>query len=295
MVHAEIWQVPPTLVQVASMTLIVLTPMPLRFLRCGALLAAIVLAGCASEAPAPPTRMPSAVAPAPAEANRGNPPFYDVFGERYYVLASSRGYREQGIASWYGGYFHGRLTSNGERYDMHQMTAAHTSLPLPTWVEVTNLSNGKRVVVKVNDRGPFVGDRLIDLSYAAATALDLVRAGTGHVEVRALAGPPQETTTAGRQPVSPRPAVVRPPPLTPQSERLFAQAGKFTQRASAVELVDTLKAHGFVNAFIVTEDGRRRSTHRVRVGPLRDAAEVRDVSDRLREVGAKRRQRVVMR
>ena len=317
---------PPTFMQVASMTLIVLVPTPLRLFSWSALLASMLLAGYASAGPARETRARSVVTPARAEANGGNPPFYDVFGKRYHVLASSDGYRERGIASWYGGSFHGRLTSNGERYDMHAMTAAHPSLPLPTWVEVTNLSNGKRVVVKVNDRGPFVGKRLIDLSYAAATKLDIVRDGTAPVEVRALAAPPPATTTAGRrrdrsatpastqqrvaaaepvvrpsaaataqsQPISAPPTAVQ-PPLTAQAERLFAQAGKFTKRASAVELVDRLKAQGFVNAFVVTEDGRRKSTHRVRVGPLRDAAEVEDVSDRLRELGARRSQSVVMR
>ena len=113
-----------------------------------------------------------------ARAEGGNPRSYDEFGKRYYVLASSAGYRERGVASWYGHPFHGRQTSSGERYDMNEMTAAHTTLPLPTWVEVTNLDNGKRIIVKVNDRGPFVDKRLIDLSRAAASALDIVRAGT---------------------------------------------------------------------------------------------------------------------
>jgi rare lipoprotein A len=286
----------------------------------------MLLAAFAFKAQAQEARARSVATPARAEANRGNPKFYDVWGKRYYVLASSDGYRERGTASWYGHPFHGRQTSNGERYDMHEMTAAHKSLPLPTWVEVTNLTNGKRIVVRVNDRGPFVGKRVIDLSYAAANALDMVRAGTANVEVRALAAPPPATTTAGRgrgrsetpaptqepvaaaepvawtqaaaaeasQPVSPL-AVAARPPLTAEQERLFAQAGKFRRRESAVELVDRLKADGFVNAFVVTEDGRRRSTHRVRVGPLLDAAEVNDVRDRLRELDAKRLQRVVMR
>src|SRR5215471_17171345 len=123
-----------------------------------------------------------------------NPPYYDVFGKRYQVRRSSDGYRERGIASWYGRPFDGHRTTSGEMYDMHEMTAAHPTLPIPTWVEVTNLMNGKRVTVKVNDRGPFVGKRLIDLSYAAATKLDMVRDGTAQVEVRALPGPPRETT-----------------------------------------------------------------------------------------------------
>jgi rare lipoprotein A len=165
-----------------------------RALICAVLLS-VHLAGWSSDPPAP--QPPPAAGPQPqrAEPQRGR--FYKVFGKRYQVLASSNGYHESGIASWYGGVFHGRATSSGERYDMHAMTAAHTTLPLPTWVEVTNLVNGKRVVVKINDRGPFVGKRVIDLSYAAASALDMIGAGTARVEIRALGSKPPETTTAG--------------------------------------------------------------------------------------------------
>ena len=105
---------------------------------------------------------------------------------RYTVMNSSTGYRERGVASWYGKKFHGRSTSSGERYDMYAMTAAHKTLPLPTNVRVTNLDNGRSITVRVNDRGPFVKNRLIDLSYAAAKELDVVANGTGMVEVVAL-------------------------------------------------------------------------------------------------------------
>ena len=168
-----------------------------RVLACSALLSSMLLVGFASNAAAAEKRARSSTTPARAEANGGNPQFYEVFGKRYRVRASSDGYRERGVASWYGRPFHGRPTSSGEMYDMHEMTAAHTSLPLPTWAEVTNLSNGKSVIVKINDRGPFVGERLIDLSHAAASALDIVGSGTARVEVRALDGPPQ--ATAGRR------------------------------------------------------------------------------------------------
>lgn len=250
----------------------------------------------------------------PAEADGGNPQFYEVFGKRYRVRASADGYREEGIASWYGRPFHGRPTSSGEMYDMNEMTAAHTTLPLPTWVEVTNLANGKRVVVKVNDRGPFVGKRVIDLSYAAASALDVVRAGTARVAVRALDKPPPQTTAGRRNSVrqpstlsgervstatviaarsTPAKPPASPPPAS-QSERLFAQAGKFTQRADAVQLVNELRAQGFVNAFVVTEDGRRKSLHRLRVGPLPDTVAVERMSNELRDLGARRSRSVVM-
>jgi len=268
-----------------------------------ALLSSLLLvAGWASDAQAVDARASAVKTPPHAEADGGNPPFYEVFGKRYRVQASSDGYRERGIASWYGHPFDGRPTSSGEMYDMNEMTAAHTTLPIPTWVEVTNLANGKRIVVKVNDRGPFVGRRLIDLSYAAATALDMVQNGTARVEVRALPGPPSETT-AGRRDKRDEPVLsarersqaaepLRPPPA--ESERLFAEAGRFKKREDAVELVHTLKAEGFVNAFVVTEDRRRRSLHRVRIGPLHDQAEVESMSDRLRELGARRAHSVAM-
>jgi rare lipoprotein A len=123
-------------------------------------------------------------AAAPSDAGRT----YEVFGEEYRVLDTAEGYREQGLASWYGRDFHGRPTSSGERYDMNRPSAAHRTLPLHTWVEVTNLENGRRIVLRVNDRGPFakVYERIIDLSYAAAQELRIVGPGTARVEVRAL-------------------------------------------------------------------------------------------------------------
>jgi len=251
-----------------------------------------------------------------------SPQSYEVLGKRYDVRASSEGYRERGTASWYGRPFDGRPTSSGEMYDMNGLTAAHPTLPIPTWVEVTNLKNGKRVVVKVNDRGPFIGKRLIDLSHGAATALDMVRDGTAQVEVRALPGRPSEKTPAPRDSLNqssaqardrsdaperslstaspvktrpdspPRSTVRQSPPLRPQ--RLFAEAGRFTKRDEAVQLMHDLRAEGFMNAFVVTEDSRRKSLHRVRIGPLADAADVDNMNERLRDLGAKRSHSVAM-
>lgn len=130
--------------------------------------------------------VPDAV-PIPEPRSRyGNPPEYEVDGVTYRVMEGSEGYEEEGMASWYGEQFHGRRTSSGEPYDMYAMTAAHRSLPLPTYVEVTNLENGRTVVVRVNDRGPFHQDRIIDVSYVAARKLGLVGPGTAPVRVRAL-------------------------------------------------------------------------------------------------------------
>jgi rare lipoprotein A len=242
-------------------------------------------------------RPPSSVAPSPltpSRSDRGNPPFYDVLGKRYHVLESSDGYRAKGVASWYGGDFHGLSTSSGETYDMHAMTAAHTTLPIPTWVEVTNLANGKRVIVKVNDRGPFVNNRLIDLSYAAASELDMIRAGTARVEVRALGVPPSSAprvavsrTTANVGTVAAPPMIASPPVSvrTADRDQMYVQAGAFSERANAAKLVEQLRVNGFANSFIVSEDRVGGTLHRVRVGPLRDAAEFDRLSGRLRTLG----------
>jgi len=141
----------------------------------------------------PPTRVPVNIQqlpnaqPVPLPLSKtGNKP-YKVFGNSYTPLKSAQGYRAKGVASWYGKKFHGRKTSSGETYDMFAMTAAHTVLPLPSFVRVTNLDNNKSVVVKVNDRGPFLHNRLIDLSYAAADRIGITKSGTGRVEVVAIA------------------------------------------------------------------------------------------------------------
>ncbi|WP_114418491.1 septal ring lytic transglycosylase RlpA family protein [Marinospirillum perlucidum] len=132
------------------------------------------------------SRVPDAQPIPEPRSQRGNSPTYTVFGRTYRVLASSRGFTQTGTASWYGSKFHGHDTSNGEVYDMYAMSAAHTRLPLPTYVRVTNLGNGKQVIVRVNDRGPFVGNRIIDLSYAAAHRLDMLETGTARVRLEAL-------------------------------------------------------------------------------------------------------------
>jgi len=168
----------------------------------GPIALALLIAGCA---PAPRRASPSApapVAPAPnvpdlssvrdavprmePRSASGNPPFYEVAGHRYMVLASADGYVERGVASWYGTQFHGLRTATGEPYDMFAMTAAHKTLPLPCYARITNLSNGRSVVVRINDRGPFVANRIIDLSYTAASRLDMIRNGTAFVQVETL-------------------------------------------------------------------------------------------------------------
>jgi rare lipoprotein A len=139
----------------------------------------------------PVSDIPDAVPRSEVKTQYGNPESYSVFGVEYQVLDTSEGYHEIGIASWYGEPFHGRRSSSGEQYDMYKMTAAHKTLPLPTYLRVTNKSNGYTVVVRVNDRGPFVDGRIIDLSYTAALKLEIVEKGTALVEVVALDPPAQ--------------------------------------------------------------------------------------------------------
>jgi rare lipoprotein A len=227
----------------------------------------------------------------PERSERGNPPVYEVFGERYFVLETSAGYLDRGIASWYGEDFHGKTTSGGESYDMYALTAAHKSLPIPTWVEVTHLGNGKRVIVKVNDRGPFVEGRIIDLSYTAAEAIGMLRVGTAMVEVRALgepAGQPILSAQANTDietspglsaglPPEPEPpgfsiisaaAAATPTDADRPLQRIYAQVGAFSQHDNALRLVGRLQEDGYDPVFVVTERRAVGDLHRVRIGPL---------------------------
>jgi len=254
---------------------------PAERLITGALL--LLLAACSSAPPrrAPPlppppqdpASIPDAVPRAEPRSKSGNPPFYEIDGRRYFVLGSSAGYLERGVASWYGPNFHGGRTANGDQYDMYAMTAAHTTLPLPCHVRVTNLSNGLSVVVRVNDRGPFVANRIIDLSYAAATKLGIVRQGTALVEVQAVS--PQ--ASAAPQPPTPAHA--------PAPNELYVQAGAFAERANADRLLARLRATGIGAAFVRRDDIDGRALYRVRVGPVPSVAEFDRVVEELRAIG----------
>ncbi len=230
------------------------------------------------------------------DADRGNPPFYDVLGERYFVMDSGYGYMEQGVASWYGEAFHGQPTSGGEPYDMYAMTAAHRTLPIPMWVEVTNLENGRRVVVEINDRGPFVDNRIIDLSFRAAEYLGMVEAGTALVEVRALGvpgiGPAAPATAdaggAGRGDGSS--IVVEALPdsagsATRAFPQIFVQVGAFSERENADALAERLRLNGFEDSFVVTDSEGGGPLHRVRIGPLDGADHTDEVNAGLRSIG----------
>jgi rare lipoprotein A len=181
-------------------------------------------------------------------------------------MDSAAGYVERGVASWYGPGFHSARTSNGEPYDMYAMTAAHKTLPLPSYVQVTNLRNGRSVVVRVNDRGPFKDGRIIDLSYTAAAKLDILRDGTAFVEVRAIT-----------------PEAPKPPAATPTA--LFVQAGAFAAEANAARLQQQLHSQGIDKAFVRQDVIGGKPMYRVRVGPIPNVREFDRIIARLKSLG----------
>jgi len=199
--------------------------------------------GCSTTAP-PPPKQPS-----------GHPKPYKVFGKWYQPLPDSKGFRQRGIASWYGKDFHGKKTSNGEIYDMYAMTAAHKTLPLGTFVRVHNLENNRRVEVRVNDRGPFVRGRIIDLSYTAAKDIGIVGPGTGRVDVIALATP---ATTDDGTPRSYEPVDL-------YSGNFTFQIGAFANRENAERLTAKLNEK-YHNAHVTVYDRGDQIFYRVRVG-----------------------------
>jgi peptidoglycan lytic transglycosylase len=257
-----------------------------------------------------PSQDPSYIPPDEPPSRGGNPTSYVVHGQRYYVMDSSVGYVERGIASWYGPGFHGRLTSNGERYDMDGLSAAHKSLQLPTWVQVTNLDNGLSIIVRVNDRGPFVDDRIIDLSRGAAEAIDMIGTGTALVEVRALTGMDRSSISrtapspVANQPVS-APSVARTAPgpaapsggQTPQplghEPQLWLQLGAFGDQTNARLLEDRIRSAGIsmVQVDILQRDSG--TLYRVRIGPVPGVPQFDQISTLLREHGIGEAQLVI--
>lgn len=214
--------------------------------------------------------VPDAVPRFELRSRRGNPPFYDVLGKRYFVLPSADGYVERGVASWYGPTFHGVSTSMGEPYDMYGMTAAHKTLPLPAYARVTNLKNGRSVVVRINDRGPFVANRIIDLSYTAAAKLDMLREGTTLVEVRALSPAAPDTLTR---------TAATPPP------ELYMQAGAFADKDNAERLSARLRAAGLKGVAVLPPLANQSRLFRVRVGPVGSVAQFDELASRLAALG----------
>lgn len=254
-----------------------------------------VVSGCGSNNPkdGPPRSGSGSVAGLPADAvprpedrsRYGNGPNYEVFGKHYTVMPSAVGYRERGVASWYGKKFHGRLTSNREVYDMYQMTAAHKTLPLPTYVRVRNLSNNRSIVVRVNDRGPFVHNRIIDLSYSAAMKLDMINTGTSLVEVEAItfeggsgAQPTRQVTTA-----PPQAAVADPAPSNPN--HIYVQIGAFGSKANAERRLDLLRSGGIGAAAVHIDNSVSPPLYRVRMGPIQGVAQYDLLVEELGKLG----------
>ncbi len=219
---------------------------------------------------------------------------YSVFGREYVPATSLRPYRERGVASWYGKMFHGQKTAIGETYDMYAMTAAHPTLPLPSYARVTNVATGKSVVVRVNDRGPFLHDRIIDLSYAAAMKLGIGQKGSGEVEVEAII--PGETVLVAAAPL---PSVASAPaapqaagtpasearatvPVTSADGGFSVQLGAFASNANAQEFVARL-ANQLAPVGVEAKVRQSGGLFRVFVGPYPTRDEAKRTADRLRE------------
>ena len=228
-----------------------------------------------------------------ARSRYGNRASYVVNGQRYYTLRSAAGFSERGIASWYGNPFHGQRTSSGEIYDMYRMTGAHKQLPLPTYVEVRNLDNGRTATLKINDRGPFKDNRVIDLSYAAALKLGVVAKGTAFVEIRALdsrgqtsRSAPNDVATRPAHTTSPpavlAPAVVAAPAATSSAppapmpkpapaaavSGMYLQVGAYAERRNAEKISAQLAPTITVSVEIREIKSNNKVFYRVQIGPL---------------------------
>ena len=265
-----------------------------RAARLAAVLVTVSLAACGGtdtrhdSAPGS-TRIPDlpgdAIPKPEARSRYGNGTEYEVFGKQYTVLSSSAGYQERGVASWYGTKFHGNRTSNGDTYDMYQMTAAHKTLPLPTFVRVRNLQNNKTIIVRVNDRGPFVHNRVIDLSYVAALKLDMVRSGTSLVEVTAISF----DAPAGNRPT--RHVIESPPPAIPASasttasERIYVQVGAFGESVNAERRLRLLASAGIAGGLIYTDQTVSPTLYRVHIGPIADVVQFDVLVEELETLG----------
>lgn len=211
--------------------------------------------GVADGGPSSAIDISGLVEPVPRDeprARQGNRSPYKVLGKSYHVLDSAKGFRERGLASWYGTKFNGRATSSGELYDICLFTAAHKTLPLPSYVRVTNLDNGRSLVVRVNDRGPFHPGRVMDLSYAAAVKLGVDRTGTARVALEAIAA---------------EAAIPTQEPIQPSSDAII-QAGSFSEKSNARRLADRLEEGGVDRVDVDHAEVDGRDIWRVRIGPV---------------------------
>jgi len=234
------------------------------------------------------SNVPNAVPRVEPKSRGGNKSPYRVLGKTYYVMPSSLGYKERGVASWYGKKFHGHKTSNGEVYNMYGMSAAHKSLPLPSFVKVTNLANNRYVIVRVNDRGPFHGGRIIDLSYAAAKKLDMLGAGTARVEVEAIDAATWNSNTVVSA-AAVQPASARTIPVSAQNSatgQRYLQVGAFSLQATADEAKRKLQS--LLPGYQVRISPLQRSDrmlYRVQIGPVSLDANLAELVSRVEAAG----------
>lgn len=231
------------------------------------------LAACTPGPRFPSRPIPSPPPPAPHLIPPTQRP-YEVYGKVYNPIANADGFRQEGIASWYGAKFHGRRTADGEIYNMNAMTAAHKTLPMNIFARVTNLDNGKSVVVRINDRGPFVDGRVIDLSSAAARAIGMHRPGTAPVRVQALGY--ARVHGNGTTTYEPAGALDR--------GNFTIQVGAFSSLKSAMKLKNRLAA-SFENAHITVYDGEAKVLYRVRVGAYTTLEDGARAQQRLAQMG----------
>lgn len=210
----------------------------------------------------------------------GNKNPYTVFGKTYHLLPNNKNYKEHGVASWYGTKFHGRPTANGEKYDLYKMTAAHTRLRIPSYVRVTNKGNGRSAIVRVNDRGPFHGNRIIDLSYAAAVKLGFAEKGTANVIV--------ESIEVGRfnkynrkKDIKPYQPVVQAPPVINSNKQWYLQLAALSRYDQADKMTRRVKTALAFPVKLVSKD----NLHRVWVGPYQQKQSAEEARYKLMERG----------
>lgn len=212
------------------------------------------------------SRIPNAIPKAEPKSLYGNPSSYTVLGQHYYVLPNSEGYSEVGQASWYGMKFQHHLTSNREDYNLYKMTAAHRTLPLPTYARVTNLENNRQVIVRINDRGPFVKNRIIDLSYMAAKKLGILKKGTARVRVEAIT-----------------------PSHSPTKREIYLQLGVYSHLTNAKKMLQRVERLSHQPCKIYSEKTKDHSIiYKVQIGPIHDDAMADQLAVRIRSAGLPR-------
>ena len=213
-----------------------------------------------------------------AHSKYGNPGSYEVFGERYYVRKSNDGFAQKGIASWYGSKFHGQRTSSGETYNMYAMTAAHKSLRIPAYVEVTNLDNGRKAVVRVNDRGPFHDGRIIDLSYAAAKKLGVSATGTARVSIRVVNSSNDSVASHHKSADSIDASYVH------DGGRVYVQIAAFSTEQGAMKMIKDLREKNFSSVRVHVESNQGKTIYRVRIGPVPTTYVAQKLVTQLKEI-----------